>query len=134
MTDFTTVSYRLVLLNNLQHQLQQLADSNAMEDFEDSPLPEKLLDIIQRIPEESALFEAQQLISNFIGNFPQLTPMVSRDLLWLLGGDCLHWMPEDEVELYQQLDELYHNALRADEPFDWVATRKMLGLKTQNTH
>ncbi len=134
MTDFFPGIYRLELMRNLQQQLQKMIDSESMPELEQSPLPEKLAELIAVADEESVLFETQQLISNFVGNFPQLTPLISRDLLWLLGGDCLHWMPDEEVELYQQLDELYHNALENDESFNWVETRKMLSLKTPNIH
>ncbi|RRJ84566.1 PA2817 family protein [Aestuariirhabdus litorea] len=136
MAAFSLPRLRFELLQQLQQQLRQLVESGTMPEFSDNPLLAKLEQLLPELEqgEESALFDAQQSISLLIANFPQLTPLVSRDLLWLLGGDCLHWMPEAEVELYQQLEELYHQALEKGNDFDWVATRQQLTTQPQGLH
>jgi predicted small metal-binding protein len=50
-------------------------------------------------------FRGQHLITQIIANYPHITPEVSRDLMWLLGGDCLHFMSDEEIELYQKIEE-----------------------------
>jgi hypothetical protein len=35
-----------------------------------------------------------------------MTPLFPRDVLYLLGGECLHYMPDEEISAYQELDEL----------------------------
>ena len=48
----------------------------------------------------------QYLITQIITHYPHITPEVSRDLFWFFGGECLHYMGDDELALYQKLDEM----------------------------
>ena len=58
-----------------------------------------------------------------------------RDLLWFFGGDCLHFMPDDEIEMYQALEERRFYALENDEPFDWNQEKQLLAMPAQgSTH
>lgn len=50
----------------------------------------------------------QASLTRIIANYPHITPYINRDLLWFFGGDCLHFMGDDELALYQQIDELMH--------------------------
>ncbi len=75
---------------------------------------------------EDALHDGQVFICQIIGNYPQLTPMLARDLLWFFGGDCLHYMPDEELERFQQLDEQQADASRKGEHFDWSDARTLL--------
>ena len=52
----------------------------------------------------------QHLISQIIGSYSHITPNVSRDLLWFFAGDCLHFMSDEEISRYQQVDELFFEA------------------------
>lgn len=53
-------------------------------------------------------FNGQSIISRIVGHYQHITPFVSRDLFWYFGGDCLHYMTDDETALYQQLDEMLY--------------------------
>jgi hypothetical protein len=50
----------------------------------------------------------QSILTRIIANYPHITPAINRDLFWFYGGDCLHFMGDDEIVLYQQIDELLH--------------------------
>jgi hypothetical protein len=50
----------------------------------------------------------QSILTRIIANYPHITASISRDLLWFFAGDCLHFMGDDEIALYQQIDELLH--------------------------
>ncbi|MFA7554378.1 MAG: PA2817 family protein [Spongiibacteraceae bacterium] len=52
--------------------------------------------------------QGQAIITKIVSNYPHITPAVSRDLFWFFGGECLHYMGDEELSLYQQLDELLH--------------------------
>lgn len=53
-------------------------------------------------------FEAQEVLSRFIRCYANLVPLVKRELLWFIGGECLHFLGDEEISLYQQLeDRLY---------------------------
>lgn len=53
-------------------------------------------------------YNGQQMICRIVANYPKITPTINRDLFWHFGGDCLHYMSDEEIDLYQQVDELLH--------------------------
>ena len=61
---------------------------------------------------------------------PQLAPTFPRELLWFLGGDCLHYMPDEELDVFQQLDEMRAEAAKRSECLDYQKARANL-LKLQ---
>ncbi|MDO6747338.1 PA2817 family protein [Gilvimarinus sp. 1_MG-2023] len=73
--------------------------------------------------------QGQRLLTQTIASFAHLTPLLPRDLLWHFGGDCLHYMPDEEIEKFQRLDEQFHQAVSAGEAFDYSKERaRILGL------
>ncbi len=75
---------------------------------------------------ESLYEQGQWMIGRIISTYSHLTPELPRDLLWFFGGDCLHYMPDEEIAFYQQLDELRFTAEEADKPFDYPAAKDSL--------
>ena len=61
----------------------------------------------------------QDIMCQVIERYPQIAHLIPRDLLWFFGGDCLHFMPDEEIEMYQTLEERRFYAAENDEPFDW---------------
>lgn len=70
--------------------------------------------------------KGQWLISRVVSAYSHLMPLLSRDLLWFFGGNCLHYMPDDEITFYQQLDELRFTAEEKNIPFDYAAAKQSL--------
>jgi hypothetical protein len=70
------------------------------------------------------------LVTRLFTTYPDFAPTFPRELLWFLGGECLHFMPDDEIELHQQLEELRTAAAAAGETLDLRAARSKL-LKLQ---
>ena len=68
-----------------------------------------------------------------VDRYPQIAHLVPRDLLWFFGGDCLHFMPDEEIALYQALDERRFEAEENDEPFDWNQEKQLLALPTDGS-
>ena len=66
---------------------------------------------------------APGLIARLFASCPHLAPAFPRELLWFLGGDCLHYMPDDELLVFQQLDEERAAAAAAGEVFDYAEAR-----------
>lgn len=54
--------------------------------------------------------EGQALLSQIVASFPLITPQMHRDLLWFFGGDCLHYLSDEELDKYQLLEERYYEA------------------------
>ncbi|MDE1464585.1 PA2817 family protein [Spartinivicinus poritis] len=76
--------------------------------------------------DEAAYQQGQDTVCQLISYWPQLTPIIPRDLLWLLGGECLHFMPEEEISVYQQLEEQQASAEATNQRFDWQTTKQLL--------
>ena len=68
----------------------------------------------------------QEFICRLVGGFPQLTQYIARDLFWFFGGDCLHYMPDEEIQVYQQLDEMRAAANATGEEFNYAEERASL--------
>lgn len=71
---------------------------------------EKWDDLIKHIQDNTHdySFEAQEILSRFIRCYANLVPLIKRELLWFVGGECLHFLGDEEITLYQQLeDHLY---------------------------
>ena len=76
------------------------------------------------------LIQGQLLLCRIVAGYPHLMPLVPRDLMWFFGGDCLHYMPDEEIRIFQQLDELRENAKASNEPFSYANAR----LSTMGLH
>ena len=74
--------------------------------------------------------QAVPLVTRLFTHYPDFAPTLPRELLWFLGGDCLHYMPDDEIALYQQLDERRQAAAARGEILDLRTARAKL-LKLQ---
>ena len=67
--------------------------------------------------------EAPPLVARMLTTAPQLAPEFPRDLLWYLGAECLHFMPDEEIERYHSLDEDRRAAAERGETFNWREAR-----------
>ncbi len=75
------------------------------------------------------VFLGQQLVTQQISKYPEHTECWARDLFWYFGGDCLHYMPDDEIEKFQKLDDAKHEAISEGRQFDREKVRnRILGL------
>ncbi|MEE4278074.1 MAG: PA2817 family protein [Halieaceae bacterium] len=67
--------------------------------------------------------EAPFLVARLLTTAPQLAEQLPRDLLWYLGGDCLHFMPDEEIGTLTRLDERRREAVAAGIDFNWREER-----------
>ena len=70
------------------------------------------------------------LIFRLFETYPDFAPTFPRELLWFLGGECLHFMPDEEISVFQELDELRGAAQIRGEVLDFQAARAKL-MKSQ---
>ncbi|MGR0279713.1 PA2817 family protein [Marinomonas dokdonensis] len=63
-------------------------------------------------------FEAQDLLSRFIRCYANLVPLIKRELLWFVGGECLHFLGDEEMALYQQLEDQLYALEAQNTPYD----------------
>ena len=86
---------------------------------------ERVIDLLKE-HSDAAYPQGIDWICQLITHQPQLGPVLERDLLWFFGGECLHYLSDDEISLFQQLDELEEAAQAAGEPFNRQQTRQTL--------
>ncbi|MCV6625069.1 MAG: dehydrogenase [Cellvibrionaceae bacterium] len=110
-------------MNQFQYCTQQLAALLAQISQQppfNTPAPAQLRDSDQRFLNtlssmvkqpggEQFYTNGQWLISHAVANYPEITPQIPRDLFWFFGGDCLHYMPDEEISRFQALDDACHN-------------------------
>lgn len=88
----------------------------------------QLMQVIDLLREHSdaGYAQGQDWLVRIFTHVPQLSPAVERDLLWFFGGDCLHFLSDDEIRLFQQLDELEEDCVRQGKSFDRHASKRLL--------
>ncbi|WP_415881822.1 PA2817 family protein [Neptuniibacter sp. QD72_48] len=97
------------------------------------------LDFIEEFQQLIENFESQEagvydqgadFIDKAFRRYPELAHLIARDLLWFFGGNNLHNMTDDEIQKFQQLDEMRFEAEENNEEFDYI--NKRAGLFGQN--
>ncbi len=121
---------------SLLQGLQKIAHS-AIDTSDQQTASEDDLELLQNLdylaecdPFTDTFFSTgQQALCRIVAAYPHLAPHIPRDLFWLFGGDCLHYMPDEEIEIYQQLDERRFEAEHNNIDFDYEKERaRILGL------
>lgn len=123
-------TYHLELLAALSAQFQQCSPFNSEDCNEDDREFLASLNQLQQQSHETDFLElGQALICRIISSYPHLMPLLYRDLLWFFGGDCLHFMPDEEIAVFQRLDEQREEAKQQQRAFSYKEARaKSMGL------
>ena len=123
-------TYHLELLSAFGAQIQQLTPFNEESPSVDDQEFLAALAHLQQQPQGTNFLEQGQiLMCRFVGAYSHLMPLLYRDLLWFFGGDCLHFMPDHEIDIFQQLDEQREEAKQQQAPFSHKEARaKLMGM------
>ena len=70
--------------------------------------------------------EGPALVSRLFTTHTDFAPTFPRDLLWFLAGECLHYMPDEEINAYQQLDDMRAEAAAQGKILDLRRARASL--------
>ena len=131
------VADHLVLLDHLRSILVAVGEAEQVPEESHSLFLERFDELRALLPIDpiESQYLGQDLISQVILRYPQIAHLVPRDLLWFFGGDCLHFMPDEELDLYQDLEERRYEAEQNDEPFDWNQEKQLLAMpQDQSKH
>lgn len=122
----THTQHHIVLLQYLRQVIQTLAEEDLVPEEHQGFIQryDELIAQMQRGDDERYL--GQELVSQVLQRYPQIAHQVPRDLLWFFGGECLHFMPDEEIANYQLLDERRSIALERGEAFDWDAEVRLM--------
>ncbi|MBD1552436.1 PA2817 family protein [Pseudomonas typographi] len=124
------LEHHLALLTHLRSILVALGEAEQVPEESHALFLERFDELLTLLPQDpiQSQYLGQDLIAQVIQRYPQIAHLVPRDLLWFFGGDCLHFMPDDEIDLYQQLDERRFEAEEQGEAFDWNQEKQLLAL------
>lgn len=122
------LEYHLQLLNHLRTILVALSEAEQVPEESHTLFLERFDELLTLLPQDplESQYLGQDLICQVIQRYPQIAHLVPRDLLWFFGGDCLHYMPDEELELYQQLEERRYEAEQSGEAFDWHQQKRLM--------
>lgn len=115
------IQYIISLLNDLHQRIQEhdpFDREHLAEEEQDFIDKWQALATIETPPPADFLFDAQELIGRFIRCYPNLVPLMRRELLYFIGGECLHYLGDEELELYQQIDEQLYEQEQTDSNVD----------------
>lgn len=110
MTTDSHLAYHRQLLIALQQTVAALPPFNAQQPAQED---QDFLALLSRLSEHPRACDedvplGEQMINTMVARYPHITPIVPRDLFWFFGGDCLHYLGDEEIAIFQQLDETYH--------------------------
>lgn len=127
------LEYHLQLLSHLRTILVALGEAEQVPEESHALFLERFDELLTLLPQDplESQYLGQDLICQVIQRYPQIAHLVPRDLLWFFGGDCLHYMPDEELDLYQQLEERRYEAEQNGEPFDWHQQKQLLNTPKQ---
>tara|TARA_R110000868_G_scaffold172814_1_gene408814 strand:+ start:81 stop:497 length:417 start_codon:yes stop_codon:yes gene_type:complete len=113
MSDASYIAYHQRLIDQLSKHIKSTAPFNgdALDEVNAAFLQklEQLTDSNTAPHDQRHL--GQSLLSQIVGNYPHLMPNVPRALFWYFGGDCMHYLGDEEITHFQQLEERYHELL-----------------------
>jgi hypothetical protein len=130
-----TLAHQLNLLAHLRSILVALGEAEQVPEESHELFMERFDELVTLLPRDpvESQYLGQELLCQVIQRYPQIAHLVPRDLLWFFAGDCLHFMPDDEIELYQALEERRYEAEENEEPFDWNQEKALLALSIQDS-
>jgi hypothetical protein len=122
--------YHMELLASFYSQIEQLPPFNLEHPEEDDVQFLSALATLQQHPQDVEFLEqGQALMCRVVSSYPHLMPLLYRDLLWFFGGDCLHYMPDNEIATFQELDEQREEAKQQQSAFNYKEARaRMMGM------
>ncbi len=127
--DQNYIEFHSRLLNAFIEKASHQFSSEPMDSADND---KDFLAALQQLPElegTKQLIQGQALLCRIVAGYPSLMIFLPRDLLWFFGGDCLHFMPDDEISIFQALDDQRQSASEANRPFSYEQARAIaLGL------
>jgi hypothetical protein len=101
------LEHHLALLQHLRGILLALGEAEQVPDDTHALFLERYDELLAALVEdtEGNLYLGQDLLSQVFHRYPQIAHLVPRDLLWFFGGDCLHFMPDEEIQIWRPLGD-----------------------------
>ena len=129
------VADHLVLLDHLRSILVAVGEAEQVPEESHALFLERFDELLASLPIDpiESQYLGQDILTQVITRYPQIAHLIPRDLLWFFAGDCLHYMLDDEIDLYQALEERRFEAEQNDEPFDWNQEKQLLAMSNDDS-
>jgi hypothetical protein len=129
------VADHLVLLDHLRSILVAVGEAEQVPEESHVLFLERFDDLLASLPIDpiESQYLGQDILTQVIARYPQIAHLIPRDLLWYFAGDCLHYLSDEEIDLYQALEERRYEAEQNDEPFDWNQEKQLLAMSAQDS-
>ena len=120
------LKYHLELLNETLSRIEKAAANES--GVIDADILQQFRDVIDQLTEhrDSAYEAGQDLFSKIGTPQPQLMPAVDRALLWFFGGECMHFLSDEEITRFQHLDEMAAEAEAEGKEYDYRSAGRSL--------
>ncbi|WP_434766384.1 PA2817 family protein [Pseudomonas triticicola] len=129
------VADHLVLLDHLRSILVAVGEAEQVPEESHALFLERFDELLASLPIDpiESQYLGQDILTQVISRYPQIAHLIPRDLLWFFAGDCLHYLSDEEIDLYQSLEERRYEAEQNDEPFDWNQEKQLLAMSAQDS-
>ncbi|UST83685.1 PA2817 family protein [Pseudomonas siliginis] len=129
------VADHLVLLDLLRSILVAVGEAEQVPEESHALFLERFDELLASLPIDpiESQYLGQDILTQVITRYPQIAHLIPRDLLWFFAGDCLHYLSDEEIDLYQALEERRYEAEQNDEPFDWNHEKQLLAMSAQDS-
>ncbi len=120
------LKYHLELLNETLSRIEKAAANES--GVIDADILQQFRDVIDQLTEhrDSAYEAGQDLFSKIGTHQPQLMPAIDRALLWFFGGECMHFLSDEEITRFQHLDEMAAEAEAEGKEYDYRSAGRSL--------
>lgn len=109
MQTYNPKHHTLILLKEFLNLLKQGVPFNQESlQEDDSTFLDQLSNILSGLESHhpDAIYQGQAWVSRLFRNYPAYAPHLGREVLWYLGGEALHFMPDEEIAKFQLLDDM----------------------------
>ena len=126
------LNHNLVLLDILRSILVAVGDAEQIPEESHALFIERFDEMKSALPVDpiDSQYLGQDIMCQVIERYPQIAHLVPRDLLWFFGGACFNFLSDEELDMYEALEERRYEAEQNDEPFDWNQEKQLIALPT----
>ena len=123
------------MLSNIRAVFVAVGEAEQVPEESHALFLERFDELLASLPIEpiESQYLGQDILTQVISRYPQIAHLIPRDLLWFFAGDCLHYLSDEEIDMYQALEERRFEAEQNDEPFDWNQEKQLMAMSAQDS-